>query len=126
MTQVIPFSHQIDDAFQLLFWYTVTGIKTRDRPGKCRPKRTTQTPVEAWIGERWTHWFDEASLRTGRASDGAPITTLSGVFDQAALRGTLTKLGDLNLTLLSVSRIESRGAKPNGKDGCIPERTDIE
>ena len=35
------------------------------------------------------------------------ITTLTGpVADQAALRGILTKVWDLNLTLISVTRIE--------------------
>ena len=73
-----------------------------------------QIQVEGWIGERWAHWFDEATVRSGRACDGTPVTTLSGTFDQAALRGTLAKLWDLNLTLLSVSRIDPEGAKPNG------------
>jgi len=42
------------------------------------------------------------------AEDGSPITVLtSPVVDQAALRGLLTKIWDLNLTLVSVTRIET-------------------
>jgi hypothetical protein len=70
--------------------------------------------VEGWIGERWAHWFEGADLHTERACDGTPVTTLCGAFDQAALRGTLARLWDLNLTLLSVARMESRGETFNG------------
>jgi hypothetical protein len=46
------------------------------------------------------------------ADDGSPSTTLTGpVADQAALRGLLCALWDLNLTLISVARIET-GGKP--------------
>jgi hypothetical protein len=39
-----------------------------------------------------------------RADDGAAVTVLSGpVVDQAALRGILNTLWDLNLTLISVN-----------------------
>jgi hypothetical protein len=73
-----------------------------------------QIQVEGWIGERWAHWFEDATLQAGRTHDGTPVTTLCGTFDQAALRGTLAKLWDLNLTLRSVARIESRGERSNG------------
>jgi len=43
-------------------------------------------------------------------SDGSPVTTLTGaVVDQAALRGTLEKIWNLSLTLISVTRIEHGG-----------------
>jgi hypothetical protein len=73
-----------------------------------------QIQVEGWIGERWTHWFENVTLDADCAQDGTPVTTLCGTFDQAALRGTLAKLWDLNLTLLSVARMESRGERSNG------------
>ena len=44
-------------------------------------------------------------MRSEQAHDGAPVTTLSGTFDQAALRGLLSKIWDLNLTVLSVTRV---------------------
>jgi len=44
---------------------------------------------------------------TSAEDDGQPITTLTGpVADQAALRGILNKLWDLNLTLLGVNRMD--------------------
>jgi hypothetical protein len=59
------------------------------------------------IGERWMHWFDEMEITSDWVSDDSPITTLTGISeDQAALRGVLNKIWDLNLTLLSVTRIE--------------------
>jgi len=73
-----------------------------------------QIQIEGWIGERWADWFEGATVRSEQAQDGTAITTLSGTFDQAALRGVLSKIWDLNLTVLSVTRVESRGAKSDG------------
>ena len=73
-----------------------------------------QIQIEGWIGERWTHWFEDTTVRSEQAQDGTPVTTLSGTFDQAALRGILSRIWDLNLTVLSVTRAESRGAKSDG------------
>jgi hypothetical protein len=68
--------------------------------------------VQGWIGERWAGWFDDMAMTFERGRDGTPVTTLSGtVADQAALRGILSKIWDLNLTLLSVTRFESKGAR---------------
>jgi hypothetical protein len=78
-----------------------------------------QIQVEGWIGERWARWFEDTTLRAEHTHDGTPVTTLSGTFDQAALRGTLSKLWDLNLTLLCVTRIQPRGEKSNGKHDQI-------
>ena len=74
-----------------------------------------QIQVEGWIGERWAHWFENTRVSAERTHDGMHVTTLSGTFDQAALRGTLIKLWDLNLTLLCVTRIKFEGEKSNGK-----------
>ena len=60
--------------------------------------------VQGTIGPRWAAWFEGLTLTTGSGSDGLPITKLTGtIADQAALRGILVKLWDLNLTLLSVT-----------------------
>ena len=75
---------------------------------------TYQIQVQGQIGERWFHWFDDMHVTLDRTCGGVPITTLTGpVADQAALRGILAKLWDLNLTLLSVTRCKVRGAEPN-------------
>lgn len=62
-----------------------------------------QIRVQGTIDQRWTNWFAGMTIATdGRTS----VTTLTGyVADQAALRGILTKLWDLNLDLISVHRI---------------------
>lgn len=64
--------------------------------------------VQGTIGPRWEGWFEGLTLAIKDGNDGMPVTTLTGaVADQAALRGVLAKLWDLNLTLLSVTRIVS-------------------
>jgi hypothetical protein len=66
-----------------------------------------QIRVQGWIGERWANWFDGMTMIYESAEDDSPITILTGpVADQAALRGFLTKIWDLNLTLISVTRVE--------------------
>ena len=67
-----------------------------------------QVQVQGPIGERWTDWFEGMSITIEQGSDGTQVTTLTGtIVDQAALRGILVKLWDLNLTLISVTRVET-------------------
>jgi len=58
--------------------------------------------VQGWIGERWLSWFQGQVLRFDE--DVTLLTIL--VADQAALRGILNKIWDLNLTLVSAIRLE--------------------
>jgi hypothetical protein len=58
--------------------------------------------VQGWIGERWLTWFQGQVLRFDE--DVTLLTIL--VADQAALRGILNKIWDLNLTLVSAIRLE--------------------
>jgi hypothetical protein len=68
-----------------------------------------QIRVQGWISERWADWFDGMAMSYERAEDDSPITTLTGaVVDQAGLRSLLAKIWDLNLTLVSVTRVETR------------------
>ncbi|OQY18769.1 MAG: hypothetical protein B6I34_10300 [Anaerolineaceae bacterium 4572_32.1] len=58
--------------------------------------------VEGKLDEGWSDWFDGMTV-----TFESDTTTLTGtVADQAALRGILTKIWDLNLTLISVKRVE--------------------
>lgn len=101
----------------LPLWYTVTRTQERGSEGKewtMRDQTGYQIQIEGRIGERWAHWFEGATVRFEQAHDGTPVTTLNGAFDQAALRGLLAKIWDLNLTVLSVNRVEPRGAKSDG------------
>ena len=62
-----------------------------------------QIRVEGHLDGRWSHWFDD--LRLIHHNGGT--TSLSGpVADQAALHGLLAKVRDLNLTLISVFRVD--------------------
>jgi len=56
--------------------------------------------VKGRLTDRWAAWFDGFTLT--RVGDGT--TVLAGfVVDQAALHGTLRKLADLGLPLISVT-----------------------
>jgi hypothetical protein len=84
-----------------------------DRPARYRIK------VRGRLDERWSDWFNGMTITSERG-----ITTLTGaVVDQSALHGILAKIRNLNLTLISVTRIESEkddshlleGGERNGK-----------
>jgi hypothetical protein len=47
-------------------------------------------------------WIDQLSIEFEPNARGFGVTTLEGDFDQAALRGLLSYLWDMNLTVLSV------------------------
>jgi hypothetical protein len=65
-----------------------------------------QIKLEGELDARWSAWFNSLSVCVGEE-----ITTLTGpVADQAALRGILNKIWDLNLTLVSVVRLEGTEA----------------
>jgi hypothetical protein len=60
--------------------------------------------VEGEIDEGWSDWFE--GLQLTRTGDGG--TLISGrLVDQAALRGVLEKIWNLNLVLISIQRLEA-------------------
>jgi len=67
-----------------------------------------QIKIKGHLDPRWSEWFD--GLTITHEPNGE--TTLSGlVTDQPALFGLLLKIRDLNLTLLSLKRIEPDSAE---------------
>ena len=63
--------------------------------------------VEGKIDPSWSDWLGGMQLVTRKEAAGMPITTLSGVLiDQAALRGLLNRLWDLNLVVRSVEQFD--------------------
>ncbi len=74
--------------------------------------------VRGRLDERWSDWFNSMTITPERG-----ITTLTGAVDQAKLRGILSKIWDLNLTVVSVTQMESEkdsshvheGGERNGK-----------
>lgn len=74
---------------------------TQHRPSVYRI--VIQEPLEG----DWAIWFDGMSVVVETSAQGALLTILTGpIADQAALRGLLAKIWDMNLTVISVSRIE--------------------
>lgn len=64
-----------------------------------------QIKVQGRLGEGWTAWLNGMSVIIERSEP--PVTTITGaVIDQARLRGIINRLWDLNLTLISVNRVE--------------------
>jgi hypothetical protein len=67
--------------------------------------------VEGRLDERWSGWFNGLVVRL--ESVDPPVTSLSGpVVDQASLRGILIRIWNLNLTLISVNRVEDGSLLP--------------
>ena len=59
------------------------------------------------LDQNWNQWFDGLTVKSTTTGHRPSVTSLVGpVADQAALRGILCKLWDLNLTLISVRRIK--------------------
>ena len=54
------------------------------------------------LDPKWSDWFEQMVVST----KGADTILTGSVADQAALHGLLIRIRDLNLTLLSVERIE--------------------
>jgi hypothetical protein len=59
--------------------------------------------IKGLLDQHWSDWF--AGLQLTHLQEDE--TLLSGPLpDQAALHGVLSRIGDLNLTLLSIERFE--------------------
>ena len=70
-----------------------------------RMSRYYQITVEGKVDASWSDWLGSMQLVAWQESDGRQMTTLSGVLaDQAALRGLLIRLWDLNLVLSSLQQ----------------------
>jgi hypothetical protein len=81
--------------------------KDTNQPPELDQPTAYQIKVQGRLDESWSGWFNGMTITFESGSDGSSITTLTGpVLDQAALRGVLSKIWDLNLTLISVTRIQ--------------------
>jgi hypothetical protein len=64
-----------------------------------------QITLQGSLDPDWSDWLNGFEVRTEVNSDGACTTILAGeIPDQAALRGVLNKIWDLNLELVALSR----------------------
>ena len=73
---------------------------TLDRPAMYQIK------VPGELDDSWRDWAEEMMVIVESDEDGQPITTLSGILDQAALLGLLRRLYSLGLPLISVICLE--------------------
>ena len=72
------------------------------KPHKYHGSRDYRIKLKGCLDPKWSDWFEQMAIST----EGG-VTVLKGpVADQAALHGLLTRIRDLNLTLLSIERIE--------------------
>ena len=69
--------------------------------------------IKGILDEHWNQWFEGMSLQSVKNGEiGQMCTIITGSFpDQPALHGLLAKIRDLNLTLVSVQRINSETNK---------------
>ena len=89
----------------------VTDGPDLDQPGIYEIK------VQGRLDERWSEWFGGMTIAVEGGSDASPITTLTGVVaDQAALRGIVSKIWDLNLALISLNRISKQRVEMSSTD----------
>jgi len=65
---------------------------------------TYQIKVASHLDTAWSAWAEGMVIAAG--CDGAPVTTLTGTVDQAALHGLLRRLYALGLPLISVVRLD--------------------
>jgi hypothetical protein len=71
-----------------------------DRPA------TYQIKVPGHLDESWSDWVGGMTITVEREGEGPPVTTLTGIVDQAALHGLLRRLYSLGLPLISVNWVE--------------------
>jgi hypothetical protein len=63
--------------------------------------------VQGELNDSWSEWLGDVSFESiNRIYGSGQTKILSEIPDQAALRGLLNKIWDLNLTLISVNRRE--------------------
>jgi len=63
--------------------------------------------IEGRLDPRWSSWFDGLTVTVESLDHGLFVSILNGTLpDQASLRGILNKIWDLNLSLISVNRLD--------------------
>jgi hypothetical protein len=72
------------------------------------PVERYEIRVEGHLPSGWSEWFDGLDVQHGLDGDSILSGPLS---DQSALHGVLARIRDLNLTLISVTRL-SAGPSP--------------
>ena len=69
---------------------------------------TYQIKVPGELDENWSDWTENVTSTVDNDSYGMPITTLTGVVDQATLHGLLRRLYSMGVPLISINHIEAK------------------
>ena len=89
---------------------------TAKSPGLIPKQTTYRIEIQGRLDEGWSDWFNGGQIEYG--ADTTILTSQS--IDQPRLRGILGKMWDLNLTVISVNRIEDhpdeKGGNPDEYD----------
>jgi hypothetical protein len=75
--------------------------EVNQRPSLARPA-TYRITVPGKLDESWSVWTGEMTMGVESEGEGAPVTTMTGTIDQAALQSLLRRLYSLGLPLISV------------------------
>ena len=67
---------------------------------------TYQIKVPGELDESWSDWNGGMTVSVESDGDSLPVTTLTGIVDQAALQGLLRRLYSLGLPLISVTCLD--------------------
>ena len=68
--------------------------------------------VEGRLDEGWSGWLGDMSLSCEDGKDGQAVTSLLGdAPDQPALRGILSRMWDMGLTVISVNRVDMQAGR---------------
>lgn len=92
---------------------------------------TYEIKIKGLLDEHWEQWFEGMTLkREENAEVGQDCTFIIGpIVDQPALHGLLAKIRDLNVTLISVRKLDSNESFSHGEDqenpNIEPSRKDI-
>lgn len=65
-----------------------------------------QVTIPGLLGVSSADWAGGLTIAAAADCDGRPVTTLTGIMDQAALQGLLRRLYALGLPLLAVTCLE--------------------
>jgi hypothetical protein len=85
--------------------------------GQRDDRKAYRIQVDGRLDRDWSEWFDELDITLERIAGGKPATILTtALLDQAALRGLLCRLWDLNLALISVTPLQGKPISPEERE----------
>lgn len=64
-----------------------------------------QIRISGQLSVNWADWMEKMVIEVESMGEAPPVTTMTSIFDQAALQGLLSKLYSLGCPLLSVRYI---------------------